>query len=106
MCPNVLHSNLNLFDSLNLTPPEDSERMLKNLVRLYFSVIFSRFYFLLFVVSLISFLLLFFQSANFSTTCMDANLFPPWFSQFPCKALSKYPQEHDMYVCFVHFLFI
>jgi len=66
MCLNVLHSNLNLFDSLNLTPPEDSERMLKNL------------------------------SANFSTTCMDANLFPPWFSQFPCKALSKYPQEHDI----------
>jgi len=31
MCLNVLHSNLNLFDSLNLTPPEDSERMLKNL---------------------------------------------------------------------------
>jgi len=31
MCLNVLHSNMNLFDSLNLTPPEDSERMLKNL---------------------------------------------------------------------------
>jgi hypothetical protein len=30
MCLNVLHSNLNLFDSLNLTSHGDSERMLKN----------------------------------------------------------------------------
>jgi hypothetical protein len=64
MCLNVLHSNLNLFDSLNLTSHGDSERMLKN------------------------------HSANFSTACIDANLFPPWFSQFPFKVPSKCPQEH------------
>ena len=93
---NLLYKTLNFFDSVKMTSKQDIERILKNLVCFPLLPFVSNFS-LSYLSNLFCKNNFLFQATNFSTLCLEANVFSEVFNHFKSYSPANYPYEAVVY---------